>query len=203
MMMTIVYLNGTHHILAATSAGGDTAALIGQDGLHLTSLRGVFPSPMPANRDYGPAPSGEERFVIPSPELSVKQLPFDPAVIVQPYTFLADVSTAVRLPPSTGERPLRIQLTSNYLRLATPVTGLVIPQIKFPVDHAVYIQIEGLASWDRRVVRGVIQKNDDTPFDFYLTAEPGGPLAPIAPGRRYYVLVMIEGLPPDERTIDL
>jgi hypothetical protein len=73
----------------------------------------------------------------------------------------------------------------------------------FPVDTKIFIQIEGPSPSDRRVIRGVFPKNVNGGFHFPITVEPNGPLAPIALGRCYFILVMIEGLSPDARTKQL
>jgi hypothetical protein len=197
--MGVIYLNETNHVLAAvrhSAAVPDLAALAGSDGLHVAGMRGLL---APHVIEYGAPTSLEETFIIPIAQLSQKQLPFNADVFANTHAYLVDATTVTKLPPPTDYRNVRIELTQVAVIIES--TDPAHPNIlSFPVATKVFIQIEGPDSTDRRVIRGVFPQNAPNSFQFPITAEPGGPLAPIAPGRRYFILVMIEGQAPDART---
>ncbi len=198
-VMTVVYLNETNHLLAAIRPSGqvpELAALVGADGMRVRGVRGKF---APNVIEYGAPTSLEEQFVIPLGQLSQKSVPLVGDVFSEVHAYLVDTSTVTQLPPTTNFRDVRIELTQIAVIIES--TDPLHPNnLSFPTDTKVFIQLEGPAASDRRIMRGVFPANVQNSFHFPITAEPGGPLAPITPGRRYFILVMIEGLAPDART---
>ena len=186
-------------MLAAVKHSADVpglAALAGSDGLHVAGMRGLL---APNVIEYGLPTSQEEAFIIPAAQLSQKQLPFNVDVFTNAHAFLVDATTVTRLPPPADFRDVRIELTQVAVIIES--TDPAHPaNLVFPVNTKVFVQIEGPDATDRRLIRGMFPQNVQSSFHFPITAEPGGPLAPIASGKRYFILVMIEGLAPDART---
>jgi hypothetical protein len=200
--MALVYLSGTNHLLAAVkhSAGApDLASLVGSDGLHLERVRGRMTPNVAGN---GAPTSQQEKFVIPLSQLAQKSLPLNLDVFVAPHAYLVDTSTVAKLPPMGENRFVSVGLNQSAVNIGS--TDPVHPDnLSFPVDTRVFIQVEGPDATDRRVMRGVFPKNQQGGFHFPMTVEPDGPLAQIALGKRYFILVMVEGQAPDARTVTL
>jgi hypothetical protein len=190
--MTVIYLNETNQVLAAvrhSAALPDLTVLVGSDGLYMCGMRGTL---APAPRvNYGAPPRVRRK-------RSQKSLPFNLDAFTNAHAYLIDASTVTKLPPPSDSRAVRVEV--NQAALIIESTGQVHPNsLQFPATR-VFIQIEGPDSTDRRVIRGVFPQNASNSFQFPITAEPGGPLASIALGKRYFILVVTEGQVPDART---
>ena len=200
--LAVIYLNTTNHVLAAVQQSATTptlATVIGSGGLHVAGVRGVL---APNVAGYGAATSQEERFVIPTAELSMRALAADRDAIIQPHAFIVDTTTLAKLPSPGGYRDVSIGLTQTHVQIGS--TDPVNPgSLSFATDTQVFIQVEGPTPGDRRVMRGTFPAGQTQLFKFALTVEPGGPQAPIAIHQRYFILVMIEGKSPDARTVTL
>jgi hypothetical protein len=200
--MAVIFMKQTNHVLAAveqSAALPELPSLVGSDGLHVAGVRGAFP---PNVAGYGVPTSQEERFVVPTTEIDMKLLPQVDDVFVRPHVYLVDFATVAALPPTGPYRDVSVLLDQHQVTIGS--TDPMHPNsLTFPVDTGVFIQVEGQDPTDRRVMRGVFQANHPSPFKFQLTVEPGGPLAPIALNKRYFILVLIEGKTPDARTAQL
>lgn len=200
--MAVIYVQQTNHVLAALQQSAqlpDLAHLVGSDGLHVAGVRGSFPYNVAG---YGAPTSQEERFVVPTSELGLKQFPRNDDVFVRPHVYLVDFTTVAALPPPADYRDVSVELDQHNVTIGSTDPGHP-HALKFPVDTKAFVQVEGPDPSDRRVMRYVFQANQQSPFSIPLTVEPGGPLAPIALHKRYFILVLIEGKSPDARTVQL
>lgn len=200
--VAVIYVNQTNHILAALQQSArlpDLEKLVGPDGIHISGIRGILP---PLVAGYGAGTTQLERFVVPTTEIGLKLLPRLDDVFVRPHVYLIDLTSAVALPLPGPYRDVNVALHLTNVTLGS-TDPLHPASLTFPVDTKVFIQVEGPDPTDRRVMRGLFPAGQHSPFAFQLTVEPGGPLAPITPGKRYFILVLIEGKSPDARTVDL
>jgi hypothetical protein len=205
--MAVIFMKQTNHVLAAveqSAALPGLPSLVGSDGLHVAGVRGAFPPNVTGSNvaGYGVSTSQEERFVVPTTEIDMKLLPRVDDVFVRPHVYLVDFATVAALPPLGPHRDVSVSLDQRQVTIGS-TDPTQTNSLTFPVDTGVFIQVEGQDPSDRRVMRGVLQANHRSPFTFQLTVEPGGPLAPIASNKRYFILVLIEGKTPDARTAQL
>ena len=198
--MAVVYLNGTNHVLAVVhhSATPPALAAVVGDGLRVAGVRGAWPATV---LGYGAPTSQQERFVVPASQLSMRVMPMLASAFSAPHRYLVDTTALAELPAPLDLRDVSVTLGETAVQIGS--TDLISPGISFPVETQIYVQVEGPDPSDRRIVRGTFPANQSKLFQFALTVEPGGPLAPIAKLKRYFVLVMIEGKSPDARTVSL
>jgi len=197
--MHVLYIPRTDHILAAVRGSGiaaPTPASVCGDAMHVGGVRRAMPA-ADAMWNWGTPTIGNERFSIPSRELAARAMTEEAGVYACPYRYVVDTTGVAQVPPIALRLRVEIDTGGSRVRITTPLPW---GSISFPSQRRVWIQIEGPAAVDRRILAGAIPANLASPWDFQITVDADGPLAPIATGATYHLLVLIEGFHPDTRT---
>ncbi|MFN0251515.1 MAG: hypothetical protein ACKV2T_31865 [Kofleriaceae bacterium] len=196
--MHVLYCPHTNHVLAVQQAIGasapSVASIVGDRGLRMTGPRGALDFAI-----WATATTEREELWIPASELALRTIPAQHDAYTRPHAYVMDGNHLAYVGPD----PLRlyVAIEGNGTRVRLSHASFTTP-ITFLDNHRCWIQIEGPNESDRRILTGVIQANDSSPWDFGITVDPNGPLAPVVVGqnRTYYMLVLVEGLMLDART---
>jgi hypothetical protein len=194
--MQVLFVKPTGHVLAAFTRTADpedkpkVSALAGS-GLLVRNLTTVSVSSS-EDETLHVESEGGETLVAPSDSLDVAVVDYDQDVFDDPRSFVAGGGKV----ESFGA-PARSTITLSRDKLIIEVTGGV------PSDLKVWAQVEKvITSTDSdpvtRVMTGIIEKTK-TKAELILTISPGGTAASIPTGK-YYILVLVEGRPPQFET---
>jgi hypothetical protein len=197
--MHVIYIPKTEHILAVMRGTGiptPTPASVSGDGMRVGGMLRARPA-AEALWNWGTPTVGDEEFSIPARELATREMTEERGVYACPYRYVVDTTGVAQIPASTFRLRVQMDHAGTRVRITTPA---VFGAISFPASRRVWIQIEGPTAVDRRILAGMIPAGQSSPFDFPITVDADGPLAPLATGARYHLLVLIEGFHPDART---
>jgi hypothetical protein len=181
--MQVIFFKQTFHALAAFTRTADPEGMPSIENLVGDGIEARNKATVP------PPATGTETLLVPAASLDVAVVDFEDDVFTLPLGFAVSGSSVT---PISSNVTVTASLTATKLTITVSLSS--------PNELKVWAQVAKVLTLtdtepDGRIIKGKIDANQ-TFVDLSLTIVPDGPAASIATGKDYYVLALVEGLPP-------